>query len=265
MKGGAPGGGPIPFADVSNQLQAAAAQQQLEQQAASGAAAGEGPNSSPSATEAWLIGSSAAPQAPPSSAKPAQALQAAAGAAGGALHTPFFSRSPYAAPAAGAPPSAQLVTPAGGAGSVGAAVATLQPKPPAEAPHPIVKVAPVHPVEVPDVGERDGPLVVRCPAASVHPRPPIAVPSNLPNNVPDHIAVALAAGPVRPQTAVGSAHRAAAKAAADPRRPATGSGLSQRSLTAKKGVQVVRGAAAGGEQPADALRRSVASTPTKRQ
>ncbi|GAB4820103.1 hypothetical protein N2152v2_007149 [Parachlorella kessleri] len=217
------------------------------------------------ASSQWMIGSLAAAHQ--------QQVAEAATVPAAPCQWPWQQHAAYAepgVPAAYSPHSPKL--PAARLGhhlptsqEAGPAGLAVLPKPAIQVPHPLVKVAPVHPVELVKTSV-DGPLAVRSPKVRAH--HPVAIPSSLPTNVPDHIAAAMLR---RPQTAVAAANESRAKAATDPRRPATSAvaskssnAVSQRSLAARRpsGPVVIRGQAAGMQtaaQEAAALRRSSTS------
>lgn len=265
MKNGALPGGPSPAGELGSQQQEAVGLGGEAPAMGGTLPAGE---AATAPGEPWLIGSLAAGQ------QAQQPLMTGAAAAA-AQPVAVTQQQCTAPPSAKAPvpqgvlplphPSPALpgqwqhqqqqpaATPGACPGAAGAATLVVLPRPAAQVPHPIIKVAPAHPLDL-VFTPHEGPLAVRSPATH-HTRPSAPVPSNLPNNVPEHIAAAVAA---RPQTAAGAA-RANAVAAAPPRRPATatagragkhGGGVSQRSLAAKKGPSgpvVIRGAQQGGE------------------
>lgn len=122
-------------------------------------------------------------------------------------------------------------------------VVSMYPSPAPQVPNPMTTVAPTLPLHLVK-SDGDGPRITRSPV-SRHPSS-APVPSNMRNNVPQHVALAVASR--RPQTA--TVGRPVATAVASSRRPATttksiasankGSNGPRRFLAAKKGVQVLR-------------------------
>lgn len=232
MKNGVPPSGINPFADAPIQL--------------SGGAQGEQP--SPAAVEHAGPTAAAAPSAEQWLIRAAAAQQQAAAPAGPSSTPLWYPLSMQPSGGNSVPPQQRECSPPPPSQHAGVGAAAVQPKPAAQMPEALVKVAPTQRVEL--VPTRcEGPLAARSPPKLT--RPAVSVASNLPTNVPEHIAAAFS----RPQTAWAEGAAGGPrppKAPADPRRVATSagggmgkqaSGLSQRSLAAKKGggPLVVRG------------------------